>query len=220
MDAYANTAKAAIISVDGHVKPPRERYREYIERRYLATYQESLDALEGSPDGFVHPAIGEEAQWDSARRIADLETQGVVAEVLFSNGLPFEEPCIDRSPDPEQTRQSNMAYNRWLIDFCSETPERRCGLAAVSFDDVDEAVDDIQWAKEHGLGGVLMPPLHPAGKYFFDPALDPIWAVCQEIGFPLAQHGGTGAPDYQPATFASFMVLAAEHSFFSGRSLW
>ena len=65
-----------------------------------------------------------------------------------------------------------------------------------------------------------MPPLHPGGKYFFDPALDPVWAACVDVGFALSQHGGTGAPDYQPASFASFMVLATEHSFYSGRSLW
>jgi predicted TIM-barrel fold metal-dependent hydrolase len=62
--------------------------------------------------------------------------------------------------------------------------------------------------------------LHPGAKYFFDPALDPVWAACQETGLPLGQHGGTGAPKYEPQSFASFMVLATEHSFFSGRSLW
>ena len=65
-----------------------------------------------------------------------------------------------------------------------------------------------------------MPPLYPGSKFFFDPTLDPIWAACQEVGLPLSQHGGTGAPNYQPVGFAAFMVLAAEHSFFSGRSLW
>ena len=68
--------------------------------------------------------------------------------------------------------------------------------------------------------GILMPPLYPGSKFFFDPALDPIWASCVELGIPLSQHGGTGAPNYQPEGMAAFMVLAAEHSFFSGRSLW
>ena len=43
------------------------------------------------------------------------------------------------------------------------------------------------------------PPLTSRSKFFFDPALDPIWAAAQEVGLPLSQHGGTGAPDYQPA---------------------
>ncbi len=212
--------KAAIISVDGHVKPPRQAYREYLDPDCREKLDEWLRSVDGTPDGFVHPRLDTASQWDPARRIADLETQGVVAEVVFSNGQPFDSPRVDHAADPVLVRKANTAYNRWLVDFCSEAPGRFCGLAAVGFDDVDQAVADIHWAKEQGLGGVLMPPLHPGGRYFFDPVLDPIWAACVEVGFALGQHGGTGAPQYEPPSFASFMVLATEHSFFSGRSLW
>jgi predicted TIM-barrel fold metal-dependent hydrolase len=210
----------AIISVDGHVKPSRRAYLDYIDPAYREVLSEVVLQLEGTGDGFVHPGLGEVCQWDAARRVSDLESQGVVAEVLFSNGPAFEEARLDQSSDPGRTRASNMAYNRWLIDFCAEAPGRLCGLAAINFDDVEQAVADVHWAKEKGLGGVLMPPLHPGGKYFFDPALDPVWNACQEVELPLAQHGGVGAPKYEPQSFASFMVLATEHSFFSGRSLW
>lgn len=212
--------KVAIISVDGHVKPARRMYLDYVDPAFREVFSNAVHELEGTADGFVHPSLGEDSQWDAARRVRDLESQGVVAEVLFSNGTPFDEARLDHSPDLALTRASNMAYNRWLIDFCSETPGRFCGLAAIDFDSVEQAVEDVHWSKENGLGGVLMPALHPGGRYFFDPALDPVWAACQEVGLPLAQHGGTGAPKYEPQSFASFMVLATEHSFFSGRSLW
>jgi len=206
--------KAAIVSVDGHVKAPRAAYREYLESAFHEQFDEWVAGLEGTPDGFVHAAIGEDAQWDAGRRVADLESEGIVAEVVYGNGQPLE------GDDPATVRASNMAFNRWLVDFCSQAPGRIGGQAAVSFDDVDQAVADVHWAAENGLVGVMMPPLRPGGTFFFDPVLDPIWAACQETGLPLGQHGGTGAPDYQPQSFASFMVLATEHSFFSGRSLW
>ena len=144
----------------------------------------------------------------------------MVAEVLFSNGPPFAEGRLDYAPDPDVTRQGAMAYNRWLADFCAAAPGRLCGQAMVPFHDVDQAVADIHWVKEQGLGGILMPPLYPGSRFFFDPALDPIWAACVDVGLPLSQHGGTGAPNYQPLGFTAFMVLSVEHSFFSGRSLW
>ena len=100
------------------------------------------------------------------------------------------------------------------------TPGRRAGQMVTNFDDVDEAVRDVHWAREHGLGGIMMPPLLPGGRFFFDPALDPVWEACVEVGLPISQHGGSGAPAYQPGGFASIMTLAIEHSFFSGRSLW
>jgi predicted TIM-barrel fold metal-dependent hydrolase len=212
--------RVAIISVDGHVKAPREGYRDYIDPKWRGAFDEWVKSFEGMPDGFVGAEYGEDAQWDPTRRVAELEGQGVMAEVLFGNGAPFAAGRVDFAPDPEQTRQANMAFNRWVIDFCSEAPGRLHGQALVSFDDVDQAVKDVHWAKEQGLVGILMPPLYPGSKFFFDPALDPIWAACQDVGLPLSQHGGTGAPNYQPQGFAAFMVLAAEHSFFSGRSLW
>jgi predicted TIM-barrel fold metal-dependent hydrolase len=212
--------RVAIISVDGHVKAPRAGYREYIDPKWRGAFDEWLQSFEGQPDGFVGAQFGEDAQWDPQRRVKELEAQGVMAEVLFTNGAPFAAGRVDFAPDPEQTRQANMAFNRWVLDFCSEAPGRLHGQALVAFDDVDQAVKDVHWAREQGLVGILMPPLYPGSKFFFDPALDPIWAACVETGMPLSQHGGTGAPNYQPLGMAAFMVLAAEHSFFSGRSLW
>src|SRR5690606_16743410 len=99
-------------------------------------------------------------------------------------------------------------------------PGRLFGQAHVAFDDVRQAVADIYEAKEQGFVGVLVPPLYPGSRYFFDPELDPIWAALCETGMALSQHGGVGAPDYQPQTMSAFLVLATEHSFFSGRSMW
>ncbi|MET0738893.1 MAG: amidohydrolase family protein, partial [Acidimicrobiales bacterium] len=208
-------ARAGIISVDGHVKARRATYRDYIDPGYHGQFDEWMTRVDGTPDGFVRPQM-EDGQWDPQKRLTDLAPQGVVAEVLFANGTAFAEPG-HRTLSPELTRQANLAYNRWLVDFCAEGQGRLLGQALVNFDDVDQAVADVHWAKEHGLGGIQMPPLTSHSKFFFDPALDPIWAAVQEVGLPLSQHGGTGAPDYQPAGFAAIMVLATEHSFYSGR---
>ncbi len=220
-------APTAIISVDGHVRASRRGYREYVESRYLEPFDGWVKAQEeaGAPEsGGLSPGLTTASQWDSDLRLKDLESQGVVAEVLFPNGgLPFQpSPTSDAgpTPDPEVDRQSRLAYNRWLADFCAQAPGQRAGQALISFDDIDRAVEDVHWAREHGLGGIMMPALHPGGIFFFDPALDPVWAACVEVDLPISQHGGTGAPVYGPSGFAAIMTLALEHSFYSGRSLW
>ena len=213
-------SRVGIISVDGHVKAPRAAYRSYVDPIWRGAFDDWLKGLAGTPDGFCRAEIGEDAQWDAKKRVADLETQGVVAEVVFSNGIPFTAARQDFAPDPQETRQGYMAYNRWLVDFCSEMPGRIFGQAHVSFDDLDQAVRDIHWAKEQGLVGILMPPLYPGSRYFFDPILDPIWAACVDVNLPISQHGGVGAPNYFPQIPPAFLVLATEHSFFSGRSIW
>ena len=219
-------AKVAIISVDGHVRASRSDYRNYVEHQYLDAFDSWVSAEEaaGAPEsGNLSAGLDPTSQWNSELRLKDMESQGVVAEVLFPNGLPFQaRPADDVGifSDPELDRQARLAYNRWLADFCAQTPGRRAGQALISFDDIDVAVRDIHWAARHGLGGVMMPALLPGGTFFFDPTLDPVWAACVEVGLPISQHGGSGAPVYGPPGFAAIMTLALEHSFYSGRSLW
>ena len=57
--------------------------------------------------GNIQPDLEPESQWSLARRQRDLETQGVVAEVVFPNGVPFQVSVLDDSAqaaDPELTR--------------------------------------------------------------------------------------------------------------------
>jgi predicted TIM-barrel fold metal-dependent hydrolase len=218
--------RMAVISVDGHAKASRAGYRPYFEQKHLAAYDEWVAGQERQelPDpGSVKPGLDPECQWDSERRLRELEREGVVAEVLFPNGLPFGTRRTAQGADtisPELERQERLVYNRWLADFCEAAPGRRSGQAVISFDDVDQAVADVHWAKEHGLGGIMMPSLMPGGTAFFNPVLDPVWAACQDLDLPISQHGGAGAPIYDPPGFAAIMTLAIEQQFYCGRSLW
>ena len=93
--------RTAIISVDGHVKSSRAGYRDYLESKYLETYDEEVKAAEEAelPDaGNLHPELAPDVQWDSDVRIEQLESIGVVAEVLFPNGQPFQLNPLDDHP--------------------------------------------------------------------------------------------------------------------------
>jgi predicted TIM-barrel fold metal-dependent hydrolase len=111
-----------------------------------------------------------------------------------------------------------QAHNRWLVDFCAAAPGRRGGLAQVFLDDVDDAVREARWAKEHGLVGILIPADHTEKLVnLYEPRLDPFWAVCAELDMPVHRHAITVGPqetaDNGPATTA---VGAHEtHMFFS-----
>src|SRR5215831_1424603 len=115
-------AKTAIISVDGHVKASRAGYRKYVQKKYLEAYDETVKAAEadGIPDaGNLNPEYGFDAQWDSDARLAAVEREGAVAEVLFPNGQPFQANRLEdfaRTLDPELAAEGRRAYNRWLAD--------------------------------------------------------------------------------------------------------
>lgn len=152
-------SRAAIISVDGHVKASRATYRDYVDPEHRDSFDAwARDAGRGAgrDAGNIKPDLGDESQWDADLRLRDLETQGVVAEVLFPNGIPFQTTQFEdvgQAADPELTRGGMVAYNRWLADFCAQAPHRLRGQALVRFDDIQQAVADVRWAKENGLGG-------------------------------------------------------------------
>ncbi|MCL9794583.1 amidohydrolase family protein [Frankia sp. AgKG'84/4] len=114
------------------------------------------------------------------------------------------------------------AHNRWLEDFCSRFPQRRAGVGQIFLNDIDDAIEDAVWIKEHGLrGGVLLPPVPPHVdwiKPLSHPDYDRLWAVCEDLEIPLNVHGGQGLPSYSRHS-SSALVMTAEISFFSHRPL-
>ena len=194
-----------VISADCHAGASMDTYREYLDPDLRAEY----DAWRA---GFVIPfddlretdTDKYRRNFDIAVRQRDLEADGIAGEVVFPNTIP---PFFDTFPfmatDPmnadglRRQRAGVRAHNRWLVDFCAELPGRRAGVAQITLADVDAALIEIRAAKAAGLfGGILLPLPTPGSGV---PSLDatcyePIWALCAELGMPIAVHGGAGAP--------------------------
>ena len=133
---------------------------------------------------------------DPARRCRELDREGLAGEVLFPDfGIPFgpfppsAATWAGRAPEPssDQLRAGLRAYNRWLVDFCSVAPERFAGQAAVSFHDPGAAVDDLHWANEHGLAGIVYTRT-PGDRALYDDDYEPIWAAAEALGMPVNFH--------------------------------
>ena len=83
----------------------------------------------------------------------------------------------------------------------AEFPERRAGIGQIFLNDIDDAIDDVKWIKEHGLrGGVLLPTVPPDVDVGEAAATTPTTTGCgrcaKTSSVPVNCHGGTGAPDY------------------------
>jgi predicted TIM-barrel fold metal-dependent hydrolase len=217
-----------LISADCHAGANHDTYRTYLEERYL----EDFDAWR---QRYTNPfrdlqGDGRSRNWDTERRIHDQEEDGgVVGEVVFPNTVPPFFPTamhIARPPMPDEYEHrlaGIRAHNRWLVDFCAEAPERRAGIGQIFLNDLDDAIADVRWIKEHGLrGGILLPSVPPDVTHIIDPlyssSYDKLWEVCQDLGVVVNQHSGTGAPDYGPEP-AGGVVWLTETAFFSQRSL-
>ncbi|WP_030571340.1 amidohydrolase family protein [Streptomyces aureocirculatus] len=224
--AYAATDRYTVISADCHAGADLLDYRPYLERRHH-------DAFDAWAATYVNPyedllADTADRNWNSARRIAELEADGIVAEVVFPNTIPPFFPSASlMAPAPTREEYERRwaglrAHNRWLADFCAAAPGRRAGVFQILLNDVDEAVREVRGAVAAGLtGGVLVPGTPPGSGLpeLYSKTYDPLWAVCAELGVPVNHHAGSASPPLgdEPAARAVFMV---ETTWFSHRALW
>ena len=223
----APTDHYTIISADCHGGGSTAEYRDYLDPKY----HEAYDAWRGGYKNPYRDLQGDSRtrNWDDARRWQDLEADGQVAEVLFPNTIPPFFPTgvvIARPPtnaEYELRWAGIQAHNRWLADFCALAPDRRAGIAQICLNNVDDAVREVHWAREHGLrGGVLVPNLPPDQfdvPPIYDPSYDPIWQACQELGMPVNSHSGTGLPDHGDYPFTQ-VLWVIETPYFAHRPLF
>ena len=211
-----------MISADCHAAPKLDDARAYVDPEYREAFDEWRRGLTGrgtgrmgeplfdrevSDDFRAEAGRGMDGIWDSARRVRELEADGVVAEVIFPGGattpgeeagnLPFDVgiATYQHAQDAALWQAGVRAYNRWLADFCKELPGRRAGVGLITVDDVDLAVQEVGWLRENGVfGGILLPggavgigSLPPA---YHDPRYEALWAACADLRMPVHTHSG------------------------------
>ena len=221
------TDRYTVISADGHAGADLLDYRAYLPSRW----HDDFDAWAPT---YVNPFADLLAptafrNWDSDRRLAELESNGVAAEVLFPNTVPpfFEQSNLTALPpnaeEYERRWAGVQAHNRWLVDFCAAAPGRRAGVIQVFLNDVDDAVAEIRSQRQRMTvcGGVLLPAVSPnSGLHeLWDPYYEPLWQVCEELDLPLNVHSGSGLPDFGDLDPARAIMLV-ELPWFAHRPLW
>jgi predicted TIM-barrel fold metal-dependent hydrolase len=258
-----SSEKLLIVSSDGHIGPPAERYRDYFDPRYRADFDQWFEqyiplwmtkgtrAEDSVKETLTANMWGQEYQrefearaakipwgiegkWDAAKRLQALDVDGVTSDVMFpddqsSNSPPFLGLARDYRErwdtwSHHQRREGARAYNRWLSDFCATAPERLLGVALIgSLADVDDAMETVRYAKDHGINGGLMLPVHYYNvdePFWNDRRYEPLWALCAELDMPLHTHVGPGSPYYGDDSFEGMLIWAMESTFWVHRPLW
>lgn len=214
------------VTADSHVGPLLvEQLRPYCPAAHLDDYdafiaRNALNApfrnYDPNDPRANHPASDEgtrlvtelaktEGHYDMGVRLADMDRDGVAAEVIFhgsQNAQLF--PFIDSitgaaffNPTGEHLELVGVGmhmYNQWLADVCSIQPERHVGLAHLPMWDIDAAIAELKWARQAGLRGVNFPAPRPGVANYDDPEWEPFWAACEDLQMPLTTHAGAGDP--------------------------
>ena len=143
-----------VISSDTHAGANIAAYREYLDEEHKALFDEWRGTYTNPQK--QHIGSKKHKNWDDAERMRDMETEGVVGEIIFPNTVPpfFRTSvliCGNPSREDFKLRLEGIrAHNRWLADWCAEFPERRAGIGLVYLNDLDAALEDVQDRKSVG----------------------------------------------------------------------
>ncbi len=233
-----------VISSDTHAGLPDERYREYLDPQYRERFDDDIaqrhamratmnaareqsDAKQFVDKWYEENEEGLEGGWDAAHRDKELDADGVAGEVIFPDAdavrggasAPFGAGLgFGGEFDAELLMAGARAHNRWLAELCSDSPDRRCGLAiAPILHDIDDAVAEIRRAHASGLRGLLIPALWRPFPAYNDARYNPIWAVCEELQMPVHTHTGP-APREDIAD--DIGIYATETIWWTARPMW
>lgn len=228
-DTWDTIDRYVVISADTHAGAEMHEYKNYLPsslheefERWAATYVSPFDDL------MIATA---KRNWDSEFRMAEVDADGVAAEILFPNTVPPFFPTVPnitislpRTREELALRWEGIkAHNRWQVDFCSLAPKRRRGLIQTFPHDIDLAIEEIKWGVEQGcFGGVLIPavsPGDPVVEPLFHTRYEPIWALCSDLDLSVVQHSGAGSPEMPMDQPASNAVLITEMASWAQRTV-
>lgn len=120
---------------------------------------------------------------DAARRPDDQDIDGVSAEILYPGWFPM---FSLQNVDLMVALQRN--YNDWMHGNQVASGGRLIGLAALPVQRPDVAVAELERVIDLGFKGIVLPSNAPRGRRYSDDDYEPMWALAEEAGLPVAFH--------------------------------
>jgi predicted TIM-barrel fold metal-dependent hydrolase len=122
---------------------------------------------------------------DAKERLQRLDMENIERAILY----PTLSVLWPSEVEDENIVQPNLqAYNRWIVDFCSDSDGRLIPIAQLSLGDVEAAERELRRAAADGVKGVWVPPFTTTRKPLGHPSHNPVFATCEELGLPLGIH--------------------------------
>src|SRR5206468_3284092 len=125
--------------------------------------------------------------WERVRRgtptkdvLEAMDVEGIDVGILFRTWATHA-INID-GLEPALAAAMSRAWNRWITDFCTESPERLKPSGLVPLQDIDLAVAEARFAvRDLGAITLVLPSHLINGRPIYDRYYDPLWATAQEM---------------------------------------
>jgi predicted TIM-barrel fold metal-dependent hydrolase len=171
------------------------------ERDYMWLIGDEKYRIGGSPsskDGQVSTEYVKMAKWRGPHESGEFHSASDRLTVMDAEDtwLSVNYPTLFlRWPvawDPALNQALTRAYNNWVADISSQSPDRLKWVTVIDVFDIDEAVREMERTKKMGSLGVMV--LGDYGTRSLDhPDFAPIWQAANDLDMPVNVHPGTGA---------------------------
>ena len=126
---------------------------------------------------------------DPAERLRVMDAENIDVSILYTTvGLLWEAEV----QDPALAQAYTRAYNRWITEFCADSP-RLVPTAHISLGDPQAAARELERAVGDGARGAYVCPFTHDGKPLGHPDHHVVFATAQDLDVPFAIH-----PTFEP----------------------
>jgi predicted TIM-barrel fold metal-dependent hydrolase len=163
--------------------------------------------------------------YDPQARVADMDVDGVQAQLCFPSFPKFAGTVFLRADDKNLARLCVEAYNDFMIDeWCGYAPDRLIPLILLPLWDPRLAAIEIERCAAKGGRAISFPENpYPLGlPSFHTDHWDPVFRAAEDAGMPLCMHFGSSgqAPSTSPdAPFAISIALYGCNSMYATTDL-
>src|SRR6266536_5377629 len=190
-----------LISVDSHVFTTHAGIKSHLPQPWHDEYDEGVAkfaALDGEQRGGVpmklparameQAALERPGYRDPKDRLADMDTDGIDVEVLYSEVIGFRNIALMTTGREQAAR----AFNDAMAEFASADPRRLLVSYQIPLWDIDNAVSEVLRLAGEGARSVHLPnyPSEFGLPDYHDTRYDPLWGALSETGLPISQHLG------------------------------
>src|SRR5215469_15769965 len=140
---------------------------------------------------------------DPKERLKRIDAEGLAAAFLYPTmSLLWE----TETEDAELAQACTRAYNRYIVDFCSDSGGRLIPIAHLSLGDPVAAAAELERAVKAGCKGGWVAQFVMTRKPHAHPDHDVLFAKAQELDVPLALHVSLEPPWALPGRYSQEYV--------------
>jgi predicted TIM-barrel fold metal-dependent hydrolase len=209
--------KPFVFSADGHLREPKDLFSEglppALREKGPHTRKDGDYILLMAGEKVIHrvrmnrPELAKtDARADFGRpnvmgasdltaRMADMEMEGIDAEIIFPTTAMFTFLLQDR----EAEVASCQVYNDWNDKWLSSNLDKFVRCAVLPVIDFNDTVAEMERIAKKGFTAAMLPSQMPVGiPLYNDPAWDKVFDAAERLGIVFTLHTATGREDVRP----------------------